>query len=220
MLWFQSKMSVIFQQEGNFVVKELRKVRDLSSINLKSSFEKENLSEDKIFFIGEDDKDFLKLCKNKFDKTFVIVFDSGALSVKNFIEAGYSRDSILAFGLRNLTLDDRQFLDSNKIKYHEIKNVEDIEFACDGLMEFINRPDSNAIITFNLSVVDPSFAPSLIESVPGGLSSRELIYFSKRLSLLKNVKVVILKGIDYEHDKTNKLITSKLGAMVVWEFFK
>jgi len=220
LLWFPSKMSIIFQQEGNFVVKELEKVRDLSSVSLRSDLEKEYLGDEKVFFIGDNDTDFLELYKKKFDKSFVIVFDSGALSVKRFVKAGYSRDSILAFGLRNLTLDDRQFLDSNKIKYHEIKNVEDIEFACDGLMEFINKQGSSAIISFNLSVVDPSFAPSLIESVPGGLSSRELIYFSKRLSLLKNVKAVILKGIDYEHDKTNKLITSKLGAMVIWEFLR
>jgi len=213
-------MSIIFQQKGNLVIKELEKVRDLSTINLKFNLESNDFDHGKLVFVGDDELRFLKMFRGKFTKSFVIIFDSGALSVKNFLSAGFSYDSILAFGLRNLTLSDRQFLDSNKVRYHEIKNIEDIEFACDSLMEFINKPGSNAVISFDMSVVDPSFAPSLIESIPGGLSSREIVYFSKRLSLLKNIKAVILKGIDYEQDKKNKMITSKLGAMVVGEFIK
>jgi len=213
-------MSIIFQQKDNLVLKELEKVRDLSTINLKYNLESDDFDHDKLFFVGDDETKFLKLFRGRFTNNLVIIFDSRALSIKNFLSSGFSHDSIIAFGLRNLTLSDRQFLDSNKIKYHEIKNVEDIEFACDSLMEFINKPGSNAVISFDMSVVDPSFAPSLTELIPGGLSSREIIYFSKRLSLVKNVKAVILKGIDYEHDKNNKMVTSKLGAMVLGEFLK
>ncbi|MEK6873775.1 MAG: arginase family protein [Nanoarchaeota archaeon] len=213
-------MVVIIQDDENSVISELKRARDFSFIKIKNKLLNEDFESDKVLFIGEDDFNCLKKCSDYYFKNLAIIFDSGVNSIKNFINAGFFRENLIAFGLRNLSLEDRQFLDSNKIRYHEMKNVEDIEFACDSLMEFINKSDHQAVISFNLSVVDPSFAPSLIDFIPGGLSSREIVYFAKRLSLVKNVKLVLLKGIDYEADKNNKFISSKLGAMVLWEFIK
>jgi len=114
-------------------------------------------------------------------------------------------------------LEERQFLDLNKIKYYEFGKFEDNEFLCDSLMEFANGGDG-VYVSFDIDVVDPAFAPSTGHLEPGGFSSREILYFAKRFALLKKLKAVDIVEIDCVKDKEKDNVTVKLGAGILREF--
>jgi len=64
---------------------------------------------------------------------------------------------------------------------------EDIEGVCDMIMERA-RASSGFYISIDMDCLDPAFAPGVVYSEPGGLSSRDLIHFLKRLKLLDNFR--------------------------------
>ena len=67
--------------------------------------------------------------------------------------------------------------------------------ACDAAMQ-ASRSKEHLVLLINLSVLDPAFNPAVKE--PGGMTSRELIYFVQRFRLLKGLQAVILTGYSKE----------------------
>ena len=57
--------------------------------------------------------------------------------------------------------------------------------VCDTIME-ICRKFNKLHISLDIDVVDPAFAPGVGYLESGGLSSNEILYFIRRLKLLKN----------------------------------
>jgi agmatinase len=91
---------------------------------------------------------------------------------------------------------------------------ENIHEVCDTVMERV-RSSGGFYISVDMHCVDPAFAPGVYEGEPGGLSSRELIYFIKRLSLLDNFKGGDIVEINPEKDVHG--MTIKLGAKLLSE---
>jgi len=209
--------------DGEKVFEELRRVKDF---NYKIVCEEEmeifnkifNLN-NKIIFSGEFE-DFFKFAPIFREKFIFVIFSSKAdkpfLERLNLLGVNYS--SMVLVGLREIRLLDRQFLDFNKIKYYEMRNVEDLESVCDVVMEFANIPNYKCGLIIDFSVIDPAFAPGVSEIFPAGFSSREIIYFSKRFSLVRNLLMVSLCGFKLSKDVEN--MTKKLGALVLKEFCK
>ncbi len=198
--------------------------------NSKDIFEKN----EKIVFLGGDHsisynigRAFLEVFGN--EKSYLVVFDSKPNVkfengnegwLRELIEVGWRGENIVLVGLRNISLEEKSFLDKNKINYIELKKVEDVNSFCDGVMEKVNKKQGKIYVSFDLSVVDPAFAPSASFLEPGGLSSREIVYFAKRLALLQGIRGVDLVEIDEEKDNLYSNIGSKLGAQIIWEFLK
>ncbi|MFH1649020.1 MAG: arginase family protein [Candidatus Woesearchaeota archaeon] len=68
-------------------------------------------------------------------------------------------------------------------------------------------------LSVDMNVVDPAFAPDVLNPSPGGLSARELIHFVQRLKRLKNLAFVDVVGV--KHDAG--LQTSSLAARLILE---
>ncbi|MFA5020274.1 MAG: arginase family protein [Candidatus Pacearchaeota archaeon] len=131
---------------------------------------------------------------------------------------GFPTKNIILIGLRTIKLDERAFLDKNKIRYYELPKIEDFEVFCDFVMEFANKPKNSVYISFDIGAVDPAFAPSTGHLEPGGFSSREILYFANRLSKLRNLRAVDVVEVNSEADKEKNNVTVKLASRIVKEF--
>jgi len=136
--------------------------------------------------------------------------------LRGLIEKGWKAENILLVGLRKIELEERRYLDEKKVRYFEVDKIEDFEAVCDSVMEFANS--GKTYISFDIDVIDPAFAPSTGYLEPGGMSSREILYFARRIAKTKNIIAVDLVEIDSESDKDKKNITVKLGAKIINEF--
>ena len=195
-------------------------------------------NQDKAIFLGGDHSISYPICKafmETFGKenSYLVVFDAHADSMpamkeptheewlRALIEAGFDPSKVILIGLRKLELEERQFLDSHNIKYWEMGKFTDMEMLCDGIMEFVNKPNAKFYLSIDIDAVDPAFAPSTGYLEPGGFTSREILYFVKRLTLLKNLKGGDIVEIDSEKDgEKNNNITVKLGAKILTELLE
>ena len=199
--------------------------------NSKEAFE----VKDKLVFLGGDHsisyitgKAFLETFGK--DKSYLIVFDAHADAMpamkeptheewlRALIEVGFDASKIILVGVRKIELEERAFLDKNNVRYIELSKMEDFEIVCDGVMEFVNKPDAKIYVSFDIDVVDPAFAPSTGCLEPGGFSSREIIYFARRLAKLKGLKAVDIVEVDCEKDKERENVTVKLAVGILEEF--
>ena len=194
--------------------------------NSKEIFERNFFS----VFLGGDHSISFPLLKafNKIEKNpLLIVFDahmdcheSGKIPnnsswLRRLIESGFLCSNIILISTRSITSSEIEFLNENKILLIKMDAIrEDIESVCDAIMERA-REASGFYISIDIDCIDPGFAPGTGSLEPGGLSSRDLIYFIKRLKLLKNLKGCDIVEINPLLD--NHEMTVKLGAKILSE---
>ncbi len=136
--------------------------------------------------------------------------------LKALIKEGYlKRENLIIVGLRNNSENENHYLKENKIKFYDMKKIfNNIENTCDAIMES-SRNFDGLYLSIDIDCVDPSFAPGTYYKEPGGLTSREILYFIQRLKLLKSLKFVDIVEVNPKLDLNN--ITVKLAAKIVNE---
>ncbi len=124
-------------------------------------------------------------------------------------------ENVMVIGIRNSDKKELDYLKEKKIlniPMHRLFN--NIEDSCDSIMEFANKLPS-FYLSIDIDVVDPAFAPGTGYPEPCGLSSSEILYFVKRLKLLKGLRAADIVEVSPQFDINN--ITSKLAAKLVLE---
>ena len=123
---------------------------------------------------------------------------------------------VILIGLRSWDGKEKEFLDANKIRYFTMKQImlTGISEVCDTVTETI-REWGSVYLSIDIDVVDPSAAPGTGHCEPGGMSSRELIYFLQRIRLLKNLGMIDLVEVNPSKDVNE--MTVKLGAKLLSE---
>lgn len=192
---------------------------------------KEIFSEqDKTLFIGGDHSISYSLVKaffESFEKPFLIVFDAHADCMKPgkeptheewlraVVERGFPTENIVLVAARNIYSEEKAFLNEKKIRIITMQQIqENRQDVCDLLME--SAKDADALyVSVDIDALDPAYAPGTSYLEPGGMSSREMIYFLQRLSLLKNFKAADIVEINPGKDEGGR--TVKLGAKLVGE---
>ena len=124
--------------------------------------------------------------------------------------------NIVLVGIRNWSKEEIAFLQKHKIKYYTMKQLsnEDHKIQCDEIMS-IARTWDGFYLSIDIDVLDPAFAPGTGYAEPGGMSTRELLYFIQRLKLLKNLKAVDIVEVNPTLDLNDA--TSKVAAKLVME---
>ena len=191
--------------------------------NSKEIFEKNQ----KAFFIGGDHSISYSICKafNEIEKNpLLIVFDAHADCrnskghdgwLKNLVEAGFLGNKIILISTRNFLPEDIKYLKDNNIVWINMDVLdEDIDGVCHMIMERA-RQASGFYLSIDMDCLDPAFAPGVVYSESGGLSSRDLIYFLKRLKLLDNFRGADIVEINPDMDING--ITVKLGSKLLAE---
>lgn len=126
------------------------------------------------------------------------------------------KENIVLVGVRNWHQNEIEFLKKNEIKFFKMDEIveEGVHETCDAVMSIAK--DWNAVyLSIDIDAVDPAFAPGTGYIEPGGLTSRELLYFIHRLKKLNKIKGADLVEINPKKDLNN--ITSKLGAKILVE---
>jgi agmatinase len=170
-----------------------------------------------------------KALSDNYDDAGLVVFDAHADCMNNFKpcthedylrvlieEATLKKENIILVGLRNWHRDEYRFLKENKIKFFDMKEIanEGIHEVSESIM-IVAKNFGSLYISIDIDSLDPCFAPGTGYREPAGLTSRELLYFLKRLKLLKNLKVIDLVEINPTKDINET--TVKLGAKILGE---
>ena len=171
-------------------------------------------------------KAFLDYCNKEGKQSCLIVLDSHPDCMpaekkpnheqwlRKLIEEGFPTENILLVGLRNSLKEEIRFLKEKKIQTININLfLEDIENACDTIMEFANGKE--LYVSLDIDVVDPSCAPGTGYPVQGGLTSRQILYLMQKINKIKNLRTVDIVEINPEKDVNE--MTVQLGAKIVGE---
>ncbi len=199
------------------------------------AFESFNEKE-KIFFIGGDHsmsysttRAFFDWVENKGREPVLIVFDAhpdlmepvdGKIPtheewLKGLVNDGFKPQNILLVGLRNMSIEEKKFLEKNNMVYFTAQDLMfDFHDKLDSIVEFSEGRD--LYLSIDIDCVDPAFAPGVGYREVGGMSSRELLYFLKRASKVKNLRAVDLVEVNPRLDRD--WLTAKLGAKILSEF--
>jgi len=168
---------------------------------------------------------FAKNCSNP----GLIVFDAHLDCENNFsppthedylrvlIEEGtLKKENVLVVGVRNMHSNEMEFAKKNKLKIYDMKELssEGKNEISDAIMTVAKNFDA-LYISVDIDVLDPVFAPGTGYIEPGGMTTRELIYFIQRLKNLKNIKMWDLVEVNPERDINN--ITAIIAAKLVIE---
>jgi len=194
---------------------------------------KNSLNEAEHLFILGGDHSITYSCfrafSDEFENAGLIVFDAHPDCVNNFkppthedylrvlVEGGkLKKENILLIGLRNWHKEEYKFLKENKIKFFNMKEIanENLHEVSESIMS-VARNFNALYVSIDIDVLDPAFAPGTGYKEPGGFTSRELLYFLKRLKLLKNLKAIDLVEINPDNDSSE--LTVKLGAKILSE---
>ncbi len=126
------------------------------------------------------------------------------------------KENIILIGIRNWDKNEIDFIKKNKIKYFSMKEIvsEGIHEVSESLMS-VARGFSDLYVSIDIDVLDPAFAPGTGYREPGGLSTRELLFFLHRLKKLQNLRAFDLVEINPSKDIEG--ITSKVGAKIMVE---
>ena len=184
----------------------------------------------KSFFIGGDHSitySIARAFKKVEDNPLLIVFDAHAdcleddengfnrTWLRELVNDGFNPRKIILICSRNLSAEEIEFVKENEITLISMEVLhEGVDEVCDLVMERARDADG-FYISIDIDCVDPGFAPGTSDLEPGGLSSREMIHFARRLSLLDNFKGADI--VEINPDKDVNEITIKLGAKLLAE---
>ena len=132
--------------------------------------------------------------------------------IKNNVKNG----NIILIGTRSWKKDELGFLKNNRIRFFEMKKM--VEFGKKDVIETIMetaRYFEALYVSIDLDVLDPCFAPAVDCYEPGGLSSRDLLFFLSRLKKLTNLKAIDITELKPEKDVNG--LTAKLAAKLIVE---
>ena len=126
-----------------------------------------------------------------------------------------SAANIILVGIRNLHPDELAFLQKHKITYYTMKDI-----AADGKEEIIDEVMSKAkdfeslYVSFDIDVLDPAFAPGTGYLEPGGLSTRELLFFVHKLKNLSNWRASDIVEVNPSKDVRDLTATAAAKLLV------
>ncbi len=205
-------------------------IKQLKEVWLNENFKKldyEILGDGDLYLGGDHSNTYHNFIKSGCDS--LLIFDAHPDVYQEFNEATHldwlkflieenkvKKENVVLVGIRSFHKKEIDFLKENRIKFFDMKKIFElgVKEICDLVMENVN--DFNKLyLSIDIDAVDPAFAPGVGFSEPGGLSSREMIYFIQRLKLLKNLKKVDIVEVNLEKDVNNQ--TVKLAAKIIWE---
>ncbi len=149
------------------------------------------------------------------EKYYSLPYDLLRVIISNNV---IKKENIIIVGLREWSLDELQFMRTNRIRYFDMKGIAEygLKDIFEAVMELANA-FSDLYVSIDIDAVDPSSAPGTLYPVPGGLSSRELLFCLNRLKKMKNLKAVDIMEVNPDKDING--ITVKLAAKLAAEMY-
>jgi formiminoglutamase len=130
-------------------------------------------------------------------------------------EGTLKKENAILVGIRNMHTNEMEFAKKNKLKIYSMAEIanDGKNDVADAFMSVAKSFDA-VYISVDIDVLDPAFAPGTGYIEPGGLTTRELIYFIQRLKNLKNIGMWDLVEVNPDKD-TNKLTVIAAAKLIV-----
>jgi formiminoglutamase len=124
-------------------------------------------------------------------------------------------ENTLVIGVRNFHSNELEFAKKHRIKIYDMKEISSESKAevADAIMSVARNFDA-LYVSVDIDVLDPAFAPGTGYTEPGGMTTRELLYFIHRLKNLKNIKVWDLVEVNPQKDINNLTIMAAAKLLV------
>ena len=214
-----NKLKPALNENGELPVFDIKEVKENITERIKESL---NESEKTVLIAYDHSttKNSFSAFSGLFNNADLVLFDAHphtADFVKELIEEErLKKENLLIIGIRNWNKDEYAYLKQNNIKFYSMSEIcnEGIHEICDSIMS-VARNFDGLYISIDLDVIDPAFAPAVRFNEPGGLSSREIIYFLQRLKLLKNLRFIDITEIEQKKDINE--MTALLCAKIIGE---
>lgn len=137
--------------------------------------------------------------------------------LRTLIDSGivdFSR--IILIGVRSSSPEESDYLAGKKIICFNMQKIIDlgVNEVCDLVMEK-SLQWGGIYLSIDIDVCDPSCAPGTGYIEPGGLSSRELLYFISRLKKMRNLGMIDIAEINPKKDING--VTVMLGVKIIGE---
>lgn len=212
-------------EEKKYVIKEL----NLPKNNIEETNDILEKVEGDIFLGGDHSITYplFKSLAKKYNNPGIIIFDAHPDCENNFIPPTHEdfnkvliennilkKENLILVGTRSYDKKEIDFLKRNNIKNFSMKNLEDIQDVCDTIMEEALNFDA-LYLSIDIDVLDPAFAPGTGYIEPGGLTTRQLLYFIQRIRNMKNLKRIDILEVNPDKDKNN--LTVKAAAKILAE---
>jgi len=125
-------------------------------------------------------------------------------------------ENALVIGVRNVHTNENEFAKKNKLKIFDMRELsrDGKSDIAEAIMSVARKFDA-LYVSVDIDVLDPAFAPGTGYPEPGGLTTRELIYFIQRLKNLKNIILWDLVEVNPKKDIND--ITSLTAAKLIVE---
>ncbi|MBI5872423.1 arginase family protein [archaeon] len=220
---------VWLNESGSSFMLDIKEIK-LDNNNIKNNF---NLvfgqaKEDGIFLGGDHSITYplFKAFAERYKNPGLIVFDAhpdtmpSSLTHEDFLynilkDKLIKPENIILVGIRSSSPEEERFIQENKIRAFTMKKIyNNLSNSCDIIMETLRGCEA-FYISIDIDCLDPAFAPGTGYVEPGGLTTRELLYFLQRLKLLKNLKSADIVEVDPTKDINN--ITVKTAAKILGE---
>jgi len=136
--------------------------------------------------------------------------------VKFLIDEGVLKpENIVIIGIRAADPSEMAWLKEKGVKYYTAGSVYGkVEDVCKEVLEFAKKLDG-LYLSIDIDVLDPAFAPGTGYKEPGGLSTRDLLYFVEKIKGLSNLKRMDLVEVSPELDVDG--MTVKTAAKIIGE---
>jgi len=132
------------------------------------------------------------------------------------IEEGHLKaQNVILVGIRNSHINEHNFSKSKRLKIFDMQEIskEGLSEVADSVMSVCRKFDA-LYVSVDIDVLDPAFAPGTGYTEPGGLTTRELIYFIQRLKNLKNIEMWDLIEVNPKKD-VNEMTAITAAKLVV-----
>jgi len=216
-----------------FDVSEVKIARSDISETAKAIFDAVKNAKENFAVVGGDhfiSNPSFKAFASNFKNAGIVVFDAhpdlmpemkGSVTHEDWLRElitseTVAADNIIIVGARATAKEELDFIKKQGIKNFPMKEIaaDGVQSVCDAVMAAA-REFGALYISVDIDAVDPAFAPGTGYIEPGGLSSRELLYFLQRLKLLKNFKAMDVVEVNPPKDVNE--MTSKLAAKILVE---
>ena len=223
------------------IIKELKKVEineslkeikyQVSEVKTSSNIDETNRNIENAkgdIFIGGDHSITYSLFKSLKKNKGLIIFDAH-VDLDNYTDTPSHEDFLRKLidenhlNPQNLVIIGTRKYWKNEIDYIKEKNIRlittkqifenNIKDLCDSVMEEF-RKFEELYISIDIDVLDPSIAPGTHYTESNGLQLDQLLYFIRKLKILKNIKKIDL--VEVNPDIENK-ITIKTASKIISE---
>ena len=210
-------------REIKFEVSEVKTSSNLDETNRKI----ENAHGD--IFIGGDHSITYSLFKSLKSKNKALMIFDAHVDLDNYTETPTHEDflrklideshlspsNLIIIGARKIWKNELSYIKEKDIRVITMKQLLEngIEDTCDTVMENFRQFDE-LYISIDIDVLDPSVAPGTYYTEPNGLLLSQLLYFLRRLRLLKNIKKIDLVEVNPDIEKD---LTVKTAVKIITE---